>query len=133
MKVSGRESWRSLPQDWLGAGDLSPSPIRSLKHMDLTEEAAPQAGLPPLEPLEVHSGMVFGLRRTPPPPPDATTKATAVRDVLEELLVPALSRTPCLVAFSGGRDSSAMLAMAVHVARRHGLEHPVPITFRIDQ
>jgi asparagine synthase (glutamine-hydrolysing) len=35
-----------------------------------------------------------------------------------------------LVAFSGGRDSSAVLAVAVRAARREGLELPIPITFR---
>ena len=40
----------------------------------------------------------------------------------------ALLRPPCGVAFSGGRDSSAVLAVATHVARRDGLPEPVPIT-----
>lgn len=40
----------------------------------------------------------------------------------------ALARPPCLVSFSGGRDSSALLSVAVHVARREGLELPVPAT-----
>jgi asparagine synthase (glutamine-hydrolysing) len=34
------------------------------------------------------------------------------------------------VAFSGGRDSSAILALATDVARREGLEDPIPLTFR---
>lgn len=91
------------------------------------------AKLPPLEPLEFCSGMVFGRRRTPALPTDPSSSASSVREVLEELLLPAVSRPPCLVAFSGGRDSSAILAMATLVARRHGLEDPVPITFRYDQ
>ncbi len=40
----------------------------------------------------------------------------------------ALRRPPCLVSFSGGLDSSALLALAVHVARREGLPDPVPAT-----
>ena len=40
----------------------------------------------------------------------------------------ALRRPPCGVAFSGGRDSSAVLAVATHVARREGLPEPLPIT-----
>jgi asparagine synthase (glutamine-hydrolysing) len=40
----------------------------------------------------------------------------------------ALSRPPCVVSFSGGRDSSAVLAAATHVARRDGLELPVPVS-----
>ena len=35
-----------------------------------------------------------------------------------------------MVLFSGGRDSSAVLAMAVDVARRHTLPDPVALTFR---
>src|SRR5262249_39115635 len=41
-----------------------------------------------------------------------------------------LRRGPCLVSFSGGRDSSAVLAVATAVARREGLPLPVPITHR---
>jgi asparagine synthase (glutamine-hydrolysing) len=37
-----------------------------------------------------------------------------------------------MVAFSGGRDSSAILAMATYVARRHGLDDPIPLTFRYE-
>jgi asparagine synthase (glutamine-hydrolysing) len=35
-----------------------------------------------------------------------------------------------MVAFSGGRDSSALLAVAVSMARRDGLPLPIPITLR---
>ncbi len=40
----------------------------------------------------------------------------------------ALQRPPCVVSFSGGRDSSAMLCVAADVARREGLPLPVPAT-----
>ncbi|HKY59870.1 MAG TPA: asparagine synthase-related protein, partial [Gemmatimonadota bacterium] len=53
-----------------------------------------------------------------------------VRETLEALMLPALARTPCMVAFSGGQDSSAVLAVATDVARRAGLEDPIPLTFR---
>jgi asparagine synthase (glutamine-hydrolysing) len=49
---------------------------------------------------------------------------------LEDAVVPALARPPCLVSFSGGRDSSAVLAAAARAARREGLPAPVPITLR---
>jgi Asparagine synthase len=39
-----------------------------------------------------------------------------------------LERGPCAVAFSGGRDSAALLAVAAQVARRDGLDPPVPVT-----
>lgn len=45
-------------------------------------------------------------------------------------MLDALQRTPCLVSFSGGRDSSTVLAIATAVARRHGLPLPVPTTLR---
>jgi asparagine synthase (glutamine-hydrolysing) len=47
---------------------------------------------------------------------------------LEQALLPALERGPCFVSFSGGRDSSAVLAAAVSAARRKGLPLPVPVT-----
>jgi asparagine synthase (glutamine-hydrolysing) len=46
------------------------------------------------------------------------------------LLREALARGPCLVAFSGGRDSSALLAVAVGLARREGWSLPIPLTLR---
>jgi len=52
------------------------------------------------------------------------------RDALEGVVLEALRRPPCLVSFSGGRDSSAMLALAVAVARREGLPLPIPATVR---
>lgn len=48
--------------------------------------------------------------------------------MLEDILREALSAGICYVTFSGGRDSSALLAVAVHVARRSGLSLPVPVT-----
>jgi hypothetical protein len=52
---------------------------------------------------------------------------------LEGSVLPALARPPCLVSFSGGRDSSGVLAAATDAARRHGLPLPVPITQRFQQ
>lgn len=52
------------------------------------------------------------------------------RAALEEAVLSALRRPPCLVSFSGGVDSSVVLALAVHVARREGLELPIPATNR---
>jgi asparagine synthase (glutamine-hydrolysing) len=47
---------------------------------------------------------------------------------MERIALAAVSRPPCVVGFSGGRDSSAVLAVAVHVARREGLPDPIPVT-----
>ena len=52
------------------------------------------------------------------------------REALEQVLVAALSKQPCKVSFSGGRDSSAVLATALDVARRHGLPEPAAFTLR---
>ena len=48
--------------------------------------------------------------------------------VLRSIVLEGLRRPPCLVLFSGGRDSSALLALAAHVARDQGLDLPVPLT-----
>ena len=89
-----------------------------------------------LTPLEVASGLVIGVDAVTPEP------AQPDRDPLEALeasILPALKRPPCIVSFSGGRDSSALLALAARVARREGLPLPVPVTnafpqaFRTDE
>ena len=54
------------------------------------------------------------------------------RATLEALLRPALARAPCVIGFSGGRDSSALLAVAVALARREGWPEPVPVTLEYD-
>jgi asparagine synthetase B (glutamine-hydrolysing) len=74
--------------------------------------------------LEIASGLVLGTTPGTPLPP-ARLEA---RHALEQAVLPALERPPCLVSFSGGRDSSAVLALATHVARREGLPLPVPAT-----
>jgi hypothetical protein len=79
-----------------------------------------------LSPLELASGLVFGTAaRTSPTPQHVPEDPLAA---LGEALVPALTRAPCFVSFSGGRDSSAVLAAAVAVARREGLPLPIPAT-----
>jgi asparagine synthase (glutamine-hydrolysing) len=57
---------------------------------------------------------------------DVPLPVTALQDVL----VPALQRPPCVVAFSGGRDSALVLAGAVAAARREGLDEPVAVSIR---
>jgi asparagine synthase (glutamine-hydrolysing) len=82
-----------------------------------------------LTPLEIASGLVFGF--APPeslPPPQ---HARAPLAALENAILPALLRPPCLVSFTGDPYSSAILAVAVRLARREGLELPVPATNRV--
>jgi asparagine synthase (glutamine-hydrolysing) len=98
----------------------------------VTVLAAPPAAIE-LDPLEIHTGILLNQSRTRAesecPEYDGATPA----QVLEDVLTAALVRTPCLVAFSGGRDSSALLAAATHLARRHGLDEPIPVTLRFPQ
>jgi asparagine synthase (glutamine-hydrolysing) len=80
-------------------------------------------------PLEIATTTMLGDDPAAPPlqevdPPLAPLEA------LEQAIRPALERPPCLVTFSGGRDSSAVLAVAAGLARREGLPEPVAITVR---
>lgn len=79
-----------------------------------------------LTPLEIASGLVFGVEPEDEPTPAFETPL----DALEAVVRRALRRPPCLVSFSGGRDSSCVLALAVRLARRDGLPLPVPATLR---
>jgi asparagine synthase (glutamine-hydrolysing) len=56
--------------------------------------------------------------------------ALTARGALEQAVLPGLMSAPCMVDFSGGRDSSIVLATATHVARREGLPLPIPSTNR---
>ena len=60
----------------------------------------------------------------------ALARGTALRprEALEHVVRDALQRPPCVVSFSGGRDSSTVLALATFVARRDGLPEPIPAT-----
>jgi asparagine synthase (glutamine-hydrolysing) len=81
-----------------------------------------------LEPLELASGLVLGL--VPELVPVGSTERPSPRAALERAVLRGLSRPPCVVSFSGGRDSSAVLALAATVARREGLPLPIPATNR---
>jgi asparagine synthetase B (glutamine-hydrolysing) len=79
--------------------------------------------------LEISSGLVLPPRRRAPALPDLEP-GTTPRAEFERAILPGLQHSPCLVSFSGGRDSSAVLATAAFIARREGLPLPVPITHR---
>lgn len=74
--------------------------------------------------FEVATGWLHGLLPATPLPPASGTP----REALDEAMLPALREGPCYVTFSGGRDSSAVLAAATVLARREGLDPPVPVT-----
>jgi asparagine synthetase B (glutamine-hydrolysing) len=78
-----------------------------------------------MSPREVAFGYLFG---DVPSGPDEPPTESAPRYVLELVIRDSLEHAPCGVAFSGGRDSAAVLAVATHIARRDGLPLPVPIT-----
>jgi asparagine synthase (glutamine-hydrolysing) len=80
-----------------------------------------------LRPLEALWAVPFGRDEGAPPLPPA---AGPPRAALDAVLRRALERPPCLVSFSGGLDSSAVLALAADVARREGLAPPIPATHR---
>src|SRR3954449_3740377 len=79
-------------------------------------------------PLEIATSIVFG--RADGSPALDRRATTPPRTALEQALVPALRRAPCIVSFSGGRDSSALLAVATRLARRECLPAPIPATLR---
>jgi asparagine synthetase B (glutamine-hydrolysing) len=79
--------------------------------------------------LEISSGLVLPPARRAPALP-RLEPGTTPRTAFEAAVRPLLDRSPCLVSFSGGRDSSAVLAVATAIARREGLPLPVPVTHR---
>jgi asparagine synthase (glutamine-hydrolysing) len=84
---------------------------------------------PRLTPLELAAGIALGAQGGEPERSDSSSHRTA-RAALEAVIAGRLTREPCVVSFSGGRDSSAVLAVATDVARRQGLALPIPVTFR---
>jgi hypothetical protein len=84
-----------------------------------------------LTPLDVASGLVLGFSPPEPVPTSVEIDAGAPLAALERAILPALLRPPCVMSFTGGRGSSLVLALAVQLARREGLELPVPATIRV--
>jgi asparagine synthase (glutamine-hydrolysing) len=86
-----------------------------------------------MSPLEVAWGYVAGGTLPAEPAVPSAARQPSSRtpvEALEDALRPALRRHPCLIEFSGGRDSSLVLAIAVRLARREGLPEPVAFTQR---
>jgi hypothetical protein len=83
-----------------------------------------------LNELEVAAGMVVGQGRGPR---FAADPRVGPLGVLRQRAISLLASPPCVVAFSGGRDSSALLAVLIDVARREGLPEPIAVTARWDE
>jgi hypothetical protein len=94
------------------------------------EFPAPPGVTAVLDRLELAAGLPLGADADADAPGVGVAAGLSVREALEAEVLAALRRPPCVVSFSGGRDSSAMLALAVAVARREGLPDPVALTWR---
>jgi asparagine synthase (glutamine-hydrolysing) len=82
----------------------------------------------PLTRLERAVGLAIGTDRDAPPL--GRERSLAPRAAIDAVIRGALERPPCVVSFSGGRDSSVVLALAAAEAGRAGLPAPVPVTLR---
>ena len=78
--------------------------------------------------MEIACGLVIDVE--PEAPHLARSACRLPREAVNRVILGALRRPPCVVSFSGGRDSAAMLAVATALARREGLALPVPATHR---
>jgi asparagine synthase (glutamine-hydrolysing) len=76
-------------------------------------------------PFETAAGWLYGLDRGAVV---STECHEHPRIVLRDLLRRELLAGPCVVPFSGGRDSSMLLAVACDVAREAGLDQPTALT-----
>jgi len=80
-----------------------------------------------ITPLELATNTMLGSAVQTPPLPYPSLGTTPL-DAMEAAVLPAVARPPCVITFSGGRDSSLILAVATKVARREGLPPPLPAT-----
>jgi len=81
-----------------------------------------------LSSLEIATGLLPGNMRTLPA--SYAGPRLSPREALERSCLDALLHAPCFVSFSGGLDSSLVLAVATRVARQEGLPDPIPATNR---
>ena len=83
-----------------------------------------------LTPLEIAGGTPLGMNPDEPALPDVGSLSALV--AFEDVVRAALLRPPCVVPFSGGRDSAAVLAVAARIAREENFERPVAVTVRFE-
>lgn len=82
--------------------------------------------LAPLTPLEIASGFIIGGAEVPLP----SGPAPHPTEALIAAIVPAAEQGQLYVSFSGGLDSSLVLAAATRAAARVGAPPPIPLTWR---
>jgi len=116
---------------------VEPEPVASSESVPLATGAPDDTALSApyrMTPQEIAWGFVTGepahIEGTATGARVARAGARDPLDVLRAVVARALLRPPCLVEFSGGRDSSLVLAVALEVARRESLPLPVAVTFR---
>lgn len=81
-----------------------------------------------LSPVEEAFGVALG--RGTGPSLERSSASCSPRLAIEAIVRRALQSPPCVVSFSGGRDSSAILAVAADLARREGHAPPIAVTLR---
>lgn len=77
--------------------------------------------------LDVACGMPLGRNDRKHAP---ALRHLSLDDFAERLFSCCFGRGPCYIPFSGGRESSMLIAIGTRYARRHGYRDPVPITLR---
>lgn len=83
-----------------------------------------------LSPLEIAMGMPLDESSAHLSQAQLPRAHGGARRALRTVLARMLHTGPVFVSFSGGRDSSAVLAVATSVAREHSWDLPVPVTHR---
>jgi asparagine synthase (glutamine-hydrolysing) len=83
-----------------------------------------------LTPLEIAGGIPLGMNPDAQPLPDVADLAPLA--AFEDVVRTALRRPPCVIPFSGGRDSAAVLAVAARIAREEKLDPPVAVTLQFE-
>ncbi len=96
----------------------------------LIEPRGAAPGAAPLDRWDRAAGFAIGAQGDLPP---LGLSAEPARAALERAALAGLRRAPCTVSFSGGRDSSAVLAVATRLAHREGLPLPIPVTLRFPE
>jgi hypothetical protein len=83
-----------------------------------------------LTPVDVIAGMPLGSVSPVERAKEGAGRTGDPWSALEDVMVPVLAAPPLAVSFSGGRDSSLLLAVAASAAERYGLAPPIAITMR---